>query len=47
MSMWVSSHAGMARGAASRIGLPQQQSGDSNLSDEAIGFHLLLAPWGK
>jgi hypothetical protein len=45
--MWVSSRAGMVRDAASRIGLPQLQAGDSILSDEAIGFHLLLAPWGK
>jgi hypothetical protein len=44
MSMWVSSRAGMARDAASRIGLPQRQAGDSIRSDEAIGFHLLLAP---
>jgi hypothetical protein len=47
MSMWVSSRAGMACDAASRIGLPQLQAGDSILSDEAIGFHLLLAPWGE
>jgi hypothetical protein len=47
MSMWVSSCAGIARDAASRIGLPQLQVGDSILSDEAIGFHLLLAPWGE
>ena len=47
MSMWVSSRAGMARDAASRIGLPQRHAGDSIRSDEAIGFHLLLAPWGR
>jgi hypothetical protein len=38
MSMWVSSRAGMACDAASRIGLPQLQAGDSILSDEAISF---------